>query len=145
MLICFGLFFLAALVNGAGDAGKEDLKRLQGKWQFVERIVDGKKADIKSTWTISGNEISYGPESGVWADFNLDATTKPKTIDIKSVSKLDPKNAGKTIKGIYEIDGDTFKICGPIEAGAKERPTTFESKEGSGVTLLVSKRVKDMK
>ena len=145
MLICFGLFFLAAVVNGAGDAGKEELKRLQGKWSVVERIVEGKKADIKLTWTISGNEISFGPEIGVWAVFKLDATTKPKTIDINPVSKLDPKNAGKIIKGIYEIDGDTFKICGPIKAGAKERPTAFESKEGSGVTLMVLIRVKDMK
>src|SRR5687767_5023211 len=139
MPICFGFFFLAALVSGAGDAGTEDLKRLQGKWQFVERIVDGKRVDIKSTWTISGDEISYGPESGVWAVFKLDGTTKPKTIDINPISKLDPKNVGKTLKGIYEIDGDTFKLCGPIEAGAKERPTAFESKEGSGVTLLVLK------
>ena len=136
---------LWGLVNGAGDAGKEDLKRLQGKWSVVERIVDGKKAVIESTWTISENEISYGPDIGVWAVFKLDTTTKPTNIDINPVSKVDPKNAGKTIKGIYEIDGDTFKICGPIKAGAKERPTAFESKEGSGVTLIVLKRVKDMK
>ena len=81
----------------------------------------------------------------MWADFNVDVTTKPKAIDINPVSKLDPMNVGKAIKGIYEIDGDTFKICGSMEAEARARPMTLESKVGSGVTRIVLKRVKDMK
>jgi uncharacterized protein (TIGR03067 family) len=140
MLIVCGFFSFAALANGADDASTEDLQRLQGKWRLVERIVDGDKSAIKLLWTISGKEIIDGPETGLLAKFEVDAATKPKNIDITFVSKLDPKNMGKTVRGIYEIDGDTLKLCGPMEDEAKVRPTTFESKEGSGVTLLVFER-----
>ena len=144
MLICCGFLSFATLANGAEDARKEDLQRLQGKWKLVERIVDGTKTDIELLWTISEKEIIQA-EVGVLAKFEADATTKPRNFDITFVSKLDPKSLGKTFKGIYEIDGDTLKMCGPIGDEAKERPTTFESKEGSGVTLLVFKRVKNVK
>ena len=84
-----GVFFCSALASSAGDAGEEDLKRLQGKWKFVERIIDGKKGDLdfKGTWMISGNEIIYGPGAKVRAVFKLDATTKPKTFDFDHVAK----------------------------------------------------------
>jgi hypothetical protein len=49
----------------------------------------------------------------------------------------------KGVKGIYEIDGDTLRIC--VAKKGKERPKTFESKEGSGHVLTVMKRVKDGK
>jgi hypothetical protein len=41
-------------------------------------------------------------------------------------------------KGIYEVDGDTWKHCFSLT----ERPTEFGSKEGSGVYYIVLKRVK---
>ena len=42
--------------------------------------------------------------------------------------------------GIYEIEGDTQKVCfAPPE---KERPTKFESESGSGLMLITSKRAK---
>ena len=44
-----------------------------------------------------------------------------------------------TALAIYEVDGDTFKHCFSVE----KRPERFESKEGSGVTYAVYKRVKD--
>jgi hypothetical protein len=41
-------------------------------------------------------------------------------------------------KGIYEVDGDTWRHCFSLA----ERPTEFGSKEGSGVHYVVLKRVK---
>ena len=131
------------MVSSAGDATKEDLKRMQGKWKFVERIIDGKKVDQKATWTFSGNEIIYGPDSDRRAVLKLDATTKPKTFDFDHVSK-DGKIIDKVL-GIYEIEGDTFKICVTIPGKSAARPKAFESKEGSGHTLTVLQRVKDEK
>ena len=40
--------------------------------------------------------------------------------------------------GIYEVNGDTWKHCFALD----KRPTEFGSKEGSGVTYIVLKRVK---
>jgi uncharacterized protein (TIGR03067 family) len=141
-VLLVGLLFLGASVQGAGDATKDDLKRLEGKWKFVERVIDGKKGDLKGTWTITGNKLSYASDSDVWAVLHLDATTKPKTFDFDHDSK-DPKKAEKGIKGIYAIDGDTLKVCVAIPGKAKDRPKSFESKEGSGLALTVLKRVKD--
>ena len=39
------------------------------------------------------------------------------------------------------MEGDTLTIC-YCNANKKERPKDFESKEGSGATLTVLKRVK---
>jgi uncharacterized protein (TIGR03067 family) len=47
----------------------------------------------------------------------------------------------KTRRGIYAVDGDTLKLCQPVDARAN-RPTEFESKVGSGVRLLILERVK---
>jgi uncharacterized protein (TIGR03067 family) len=138
-----GLLSLCSFAYGGGDTNKDDLKQLQGKWEFVERIIDGKKGDLKGTWTITGNEISYAPNSTVKAVFKLNATTKPKSLEYDDVSK-DPKVVTpKGLQGIYEIDGDTLRIC--VAKQGKERPKTFESKEGSGHVLTVLKRVKEEK
>jgi erythromycin esterase len=139
--LVIGILLLATFARGAGDAGREDLKKLQGKWKPVERVADGTKVDPKGGWTISGNELSYDTHPGVKAVFKLDPTTSPKSFDFDHVSR-DPKEASKGFKGIYEIDGDTFKLCVQSKAG-KERPQTFESKEGSGQVLHIMKRVKD--
>jgi uncharacterized protein (TIGR03067 family) len=103
---------------------------------------NGPSAKATGSWTISGNKIIYSPDSDLWAVLHLDATTKPKTFDFEHNSK-DPKKVEKGFKGIYEIDGDTLKVCVAIGSNAKERPKTFESNEGSGTTLTILKRVKE--
>jgi uncharacterized protein (TIGR03067 family) len=67
----------------------------------------------------------------------LDATKNPKTIDA-----LPDGPAGKMgpILGIYEIDGDTLKLC--FAAPGMERPKDFTCKAGSGHTLTVWMREK---
>jgi uncharacterized protein (TIGR03067 family) len=129
-----GFVFLGTGVHGAGDAAKQDLKRLQGKWKVVERILDGKKREPSGAWTISGHEISYGPQTVARGVFKLDATTKPRRFDLDL--------AGLSNKGIYQIEGDTLRIC---QGGKEQRPKAFESKPGSKYALTVLKRVKDEK
>jgi uncharacterized protein (TIGR03067 family) len=82
-----GLIFLCSFAHGGGDATKVDLKQLQGKWEFVERIIDGKNGDLKGSWIITGNEISYGPNSIVKAVFKLDTTTKPNTTTYQKIQR----------------------------------------------------------
>jgi hypothetical protein len=47
---------------------------------------------------------------------------------------------GKTVRGIYEVKGDTQRVC--VAAAGKPRPKAFESREGSGHTLITYKRAK---
>src|SRR5437773_2528929 len=62
----------------------------------------------------------------------------PKEID--SLYTSGPAS-GKTVKGIYKIEGDTITYC--WAEPDKDRPKEFESKSGAGVTLMVLKRVKE--
>jgi hypothetical protein len=49
-------------------------------------------------------------------------------------------NKGTVILGIYEISGDTLKVC--FDPEGKKRPTEFKTAAGSQTTLAVYKRVK---
>jgi uncharacterized protein (TIGR03067 family) len=47
---------------------------------------------------------------------------------------------GNTALGIYELDGDEWKLC--LTITAKDRPTEFAAKPKSGLGLEVLKREK---
>jgi uncharacterized protein (TIGR03067 family) len=69
--------------------------------------------------------------------FKIDATKKPKTIDSTPAG---PAAKAQVIRGIYELDGDTFKACNAPQG--KDRPTDFEAKEGSEHTMIIWQREK---
>ena len=46
----------------------------------------------------------------------------------------------KTLQGIFMIDGDTLTVA--FSEPGKDRPTAFESKDGSGVVVAVHTRAK---
>jgi uncharacterized protein (TIGR03067 family) len=122
------------------DAAKKDQEKLQGEWtlasgqregqDFPEELVKSLKRTMKDdTFTITrdGEALAKGK-------FKLDPTKKPKAIDIS----LDTSDM--SVKGIYELEGDTFKLC--YAAPGEDRPKEFVSKADSGITLAVWKRVK---
>ena len=47
---------------------------------------------------------------------------------------------GTKVAGIYELDGDTLKVC--YAHGKKERPKEFKTAPGSGLALVIYKRIK---
>jgi hypothetical protein len=49
-------------------------------------------------------------------------------------------NKGTVILGIYEISGETLKVC--FDPEGKKRPTEFKTAAGSPTTLAVYKRMK---
>lgn len=122
------------------DAAKKDLDALQGEWTLASGERNGEKIpeDVAKSLkrTVQGNKstVTRDGETLAQGTVTLDPTQKPKAIDVKL------EGADTVIKGIYELSGDTFKICygGPGE----ERPKEFTAKEGSGHTLGVWKKVK---
>jgi uncharacterized protein (TIGR03067 family) len=138
----FVVVLLAADAAKDDDASKKDAEKMQGDWAAVSMIQDGTKYpedDAQSFFrTVKGDEYTvfhFDQPLAKWK-FKLDATKKPKTID---VVKPDDDKA-PAVLGIYEFDGDKFKLC--VAAPGKDRPTSFESKEGSGHTLSVWAREK---
>jgi uncharacterized protein (TIGR03067 family) len=140
-------YLLAALAVGLigadnkEDAVKKEMKKQEGDWVLVSSFSDGKKlpAEVVKAMrrTIKGNKftVTRMGETVASGTFTVDPTKKPKTIDVKRATGPDKD---KPMLGIYELDGDNYKVC--FAPPGKERPTKFFSKAGTGHVLSVWKR-----
>jgi len=138
MLAAAALAMTAAAVKAA-DA-KAELDKLTGTWTAVSIERDGTPASsdqvAKVKLVVDGESYVYhSGDDKVEGKHMLDPSKSPKEID--AVRSTGP-DAGKTIRGIYELDGDQFRVCLGTPGG--ERPTEFSTKAGSGHRLLVFKR-----
>lgn len=123
-------------------ARADDLQAMEGKWKVASAEAGGHSVesdDLKEiVVTIMGDHYSLmtkdGPDGGT---LKLDETQKPKTMDATDTEGLD---VGKTIKAIYEIAGDTMRVCYALDGSA--RPTEFATKEGSPWLLITYRREK---
>ena len=136
---------VARCAGGEDDAAKSEtkkseMKKLEGTWQLVSSVKDGKptpEAVVKKIRVVikEGKHTVYFGDDVVVKEipFALDPAKSPKTT-------LNTLPEGKTIRGIYKLEGDKLTSCA-AEVG-KEGPTEFASKPGSGHTLRVFQRVK---
>jgi uncharacterized protein (TIGR03067 family) len=121
---------------------KDELKRFEATWKFVSTEFEGNSVPAErfqddrlilkgnqSTSTVQGNTVH--------GTFKIDPAAMPKTIDI---TFTDGPGKNNTLKGIYELEGDTQKIC--WAAPGKPRPKAFEAKPESGQLLQVLEKVK---
>ena len=123
-------------------ARADDLKDMAGIWKVESAEAGGQKVeseDLKAiVVTITGETYTVKLKDKLDAGtLKLDETLKPKTMDATDTEGLD---AGKVVKAIYELSGDTLKVCYALEGG--ERPTEMATKEGSPVLMLTYKREK---
>jgi len=144
------LFYTLGLIASSGtgvwaddkaDVEKE-VKKFQGTWTFESVEAGGKKLPADPfkgiTVTFEGDKyaVKKGGEVVEAATQKLDPAKSPKTLDAKVT---DGPNKEAVILGIYEISGDTLKVC--FDPEGKKRPTEFKAESGSQ-TLVVHKRVK---
>lgn len=119
------------------DLAKADAKELQGNWTMVGLEIDGKmieQARFKDT-TLEVRRDKYIVKTGRKARevrFKLDASKKPKEIDLFFPN---PPNAEQLHRGIYLIDGDTFKMC-KAQAADQPRPTELRTRPDTGVFVV---------
>jgi uncharacterized protein (TIGR03067 family) len=127
-----------------GFFAKKDQEGLQGTWEVVEFVTDGKpvpeekRKEIKVVF--KGEKMTLTGPGGIGKreySFKLDPGKNPKAID---VTPLDGQFKGKTVPAIYELKGDHLKLCIPNRG--KERPAEFKTAEGSNLGLFVLKRSK---
>jgi uncharacterized protein (TIGR03067 family) len=128
--------------NDKTDVEKE-FKKFQGTWRFESVEMGGKEepaAEFKGmTVTFAGDKVTVkkGDEVIQLGTQKLDPSKSPKTID---VTVAEGRNKGAVMLGIYEISGDTLKVC--FDPEGKKRPTKFKSASGSQFFVSVHKRVK---
>jgi uncharacterized protein (TIGR03067 family) len=145
MKSAMSVLFMAGLVTVALADKDDNLKKekdaLQGKWLILSVERDGKSVD---TWTdgtrvMEGDNYTMTTKKGdtFKGTFALDPSKTPKAIDFKPSGG---QYKDKTLRGIYEIDGDMLKVC--FAEPDKERPAEFNSKAGSGWTLATHKKQK---
>jgi uncharacterized protein (TIGR03067 family) len=142
-LVLLAVVALVAAKSPEGDANKKDLDKMQGDWAAVSMVNDGAKASDDEAQclfrTVKGQQhtLYLYNKPLMKGRFKIDATKKPKTIDLVITTGF---GKGQPILGIYELDGDRWKICnaGP----GKERPKDFSAKKGSGHTLVLWEREK---
>jgi len=145
--ICL-LLLTTGAVMAADDRSKNDQEKLRGTWRTVSLVSNGKTIVSDKSPPAAGPETKLIYDGDNWkiqtgdqvlasGKFKVDASKTPKEIDIFDETGV--KN-GKTKLGIYQLDGDVYRYC--LAPANKPRPTEFVSKEGSGVSLGVSRREK---
>jgi uncharacterized protein (TIGR03067 family) len=149
------MFLVVGMLIAADDPKEESVKKekekLQGLWGF-DRFGDGGIINPKDGVPVieftlerydsyllekQDERIVKKAGSEQQATYTLDPTRKPKTID---VTYLTGPAKGKTLHGIYALDGDDLKLAFRYPPG-KERPTGFASNKDD-VGELLFKRAK---
>jgi RNA polymerase sigma factor (sigma-70 family) len=120
---------------------KAELKKLQGTWNMVALEIENAKMAANA---FKGSKIVVKDDTfttiSMGANYKgtlkIDITSTPKTIDMMFT---EGPEKGNTSLGIYELDGDTWKICLTL-GGNKARPKEFVTKPGSSHALETLKR-----
>jgi uncharacterized protein (TIGR03067 family) len=113
----------------------KDAQAIQGTWVVVSAEKEGRATnEINGDKVIfkDGNLTVKTKNKEEKATYKIDPSKKPRTLDIT------PEKENDVILGIYQLEGDTLKICFAEKAA---RPTDFNSK-GDRRMLIVLKRQK---
>jgi len=116
------------------------IEAMQGTWQYLTLKVEGEPVPRSSlagsSITIEGNKFQVASLQGSYQGiFTVDDREEPHTIDI---TFQEGPIAGKSL-GIFALDKDSLTIC--LGLAARDRPTSFASKAGSGHALETLHRV----
>lgn len=139
-VFCIGLTLAVSMT--ALVAAEPDAKAIQGNWKPVTAELAGQPMAQAVLQTIS-MKLEQGkyeviadghPDRGT---YTLEASTKPKGM---TVTGAEGPNQGKVFPCIYELKGDTLRICYDL-SGAK-RPTEFKSVAGTKLYLVTYQRKK---
>ena len=115
----------------------QDLEGLQGTWNVVLLEMDGQKmSGGGARIVVRGNRFTTSAMGATYeGTVTVHQTTAPKSFDLRF--EQGPEK-GNTNFGIYELDGDTWKIC--LATRGSERPKEFAAPRGTGIALETLQR-----
>ena len=134
------------------DAAMEEMRLLQGEWGLLERVApDGNLTRYDGDGGSSPGGMHHCTPifkddtvstDGAWPDRSdelkgrcrLNPKRRPKTINFVLLDGSFPLGEwkGRTTPGIYELEGDSLRLCLP-KSPDEGRPTHFEPEGGSRV------------
>jgi uncharacterized protein (TIGR03067 family) len=121
LFCCLLLTFGEALAAAASERDK-----LEGTWTFIKSAEDqNKDKPVSMRMVFKGDTVAFVSDDNkrsASGTYTVDPATNPKNMDITI-----EKGGVKAITLIiYELDGDTLKLCHYLGAKAgKERPKQF--------------------
>ena len=139
--LLFALLVMLSFPLIALSADTKDSDAIQGTWLPSEAELAGNKFpdEVRKTIKLVIKDDKYtvtvGEQGTDQGTIKLDPSANPKTMDITGT---DGPNKGKTFPCIYELDGDTLKIC--YDLSGKARPTEFKTKPDTKLYLVTYKR-----
>jgi uncharacterized protein (TIGR03067 family) len=139
--ICAGLILGAGLVLAFAQPADDAQEKLQGTWTATKAERDGKAADdvVGHRLSFTSNRFQIISKDGksLYAGTVRYPSANPWAIDFEHTERA---LKGKTLKGIYVLDGDTLTICDNAPNLDEGRPISFETKSGSGYEVITFKR-----
>jgi uncharacterized protein (TIGR03067 family) len=144
LLFLFGVGCLVFTPCSAHYAQDEN-KMIEGTWILVAAELGGQKVPDKGLrdaaageaagkLILSDGRYTYQNDRGT---YKISPTENPKAMDITGT---EGPNHGKTFLAIYELTGDSLRIC--YDLGGSTRPSEFTTRAGTHQFLAVYKRAK---
>jgi uncharacterized protein (TIGR03067 family) len=140
-----GLIFAACLLAGCGVSHAAtdayDSRAWQGTWKMVSCTHNGEPQNGDVQWIVKNDRYTIRLSGKTGTDphiITLDA--KQRHIDV--FHHETPKGTwGGSLKGIYEIQGNTLKVCYDLKG--QQYPKSFEAGRGSGQVVYTFQRVRE--
>jgi uncharacterized protein (TIGR03067 family) len=128
---------LVARASPPGEAAAREHRRLEGTWRVVAAEVGGaaipprEYRDLLLTFKAGTFTARRGDEEPQVGTYALDVSRNPRQMDIT--------RGGRKQAGIYQLSGNTLKIC--ASESEKDRPAAFDTRDNPGWTLLTLRRL----
>lgn len=108
-----------------------DLGKLQGTWRIAALEIEGASMPAVGSITIDGDRFTTEAMGAEYSGtVEIDAAKRPKRFDLVFTAGPNP---GQRSLGIYQLDGDTWRIC--LGFAGSPRPSSFATAPGTGHAL----------
>jgi len=152
LLLCASTSLLLAAPVPKAKAKPKDAELILGTWRVESVDVDGgqnvpRQSDLEKINFIYGEKdtlkMTDMNSMSMEGTFKIDSEAKLKSIDMTMKMSVPVNSPERTILAVYELDGDTLKLCFAQGApGKKERPEELKAIGAKMICLATLKRVK---